>query len=132
MKAILTSTGFDNKNIEKIFLEMLSKPITKVKALFVPSALTIEDQKKYAQCFLDDLLGAGIGEKNIDSYNLEQPLKESDIINYDVIYFSGGSPELLMSKMQLVGELDTREKPIVKISDNQGIIVDGGRVYVAE
>ncbi len=183
MKAILTSTGFDNKNIQNIFIEMLDKPVDNVKALFVPAALTLEEQKEYAQCFMDDLLGAGIQDVNIDTYNLETPFDDKEITNYDVIYFSGGNSDLLMSKIEAakfkaqldkfienggiyfgasagsdiiangidksldyvniriachdkagheVGEVDTRKRPEIKISDTQAVIVDEDRVFVVE
>lgn len=117
MKAILTSTGFDNKNIEKVFIKMLNRPVSEVKALFVPSALTLEAQDKYAQCFLDDLLGAGISRNNIDTYNLEYPFSERKIKNYDVIYFSGGDPKLLMDKIKLM-DFDI---PLKSFVENGGI-----------
>ncbi len=182
MKAILTSTGFDNKNIQILFIEMLNKPVSEVRALFVPAALTTEQQEEYGQCFLDDLLGTGIDEKNIVTYNLESPF-EGEIAAYDVIYFSGGDPELLMSKINAMGfkplidkfvdaggiyfgasagsdiaangienglnyvgvkitchdkqghpagEVDTKKRPEIKISDTQAVIVDDGRVFVVE
>jgi len=183
MKAVLTSTGFDNEKIMNIFLRMLDKSPNKAKALFVPAALTLKQQKEYAQCFLDDLLKAGILEGNIDTYKLDDPLNEQNALAYDVMYFSGGDPELLMNKIADVGfeksikafldnggiyfgasagsdimtnavknglgylditlvchdkvgsgagKLDTKDNPTVKINDNQAIVIDGDRAYIAE
>lgn len=183
MKAVLTSTGFDNEKIKDIFLDMLDKPANKVKALFVPAALTQEQQKEYAQCFLDDLLKAGIKSENIDTYTLNEPMGEQKAKDYDVMYFSGGDPNLLMKKLTDVeftnsikafldnggiyfgasagsdimtnavdnslgyfdimlichdevgseeGELSVEGNQTVKLNDNQAIIIDGEKVYIAE
>ena len=99
MKAVLTSTGFDNEKIMDIFLKMLKKAPSEAKALFVPAALTQKQQKEYGQCFLDDLLKAGIVEENIDTYTLDDAMSEQKALSYDVMYFSGGDPELLIKKI---------------------------------
>lgn len=183
MKAILTSTGFDNENIMQIFLNMLNKSIDDIKVLFVPAALTEQQQRDYAQCFLDDLLKAGIQNKNIDTYVLNEVMDTEKAKEYDVMYFSGGDPNLLMGKILAMGfkesineflnndgiyfgasagsdimtnsvesslgylnitlichdnigcdtgELNTEGNPTVKLNDNQAIIVDCEKIFVAE
>ena len=117
MKAVLTSTGFDNENIMEIFLNMIHKPNDQIKAIFVPAALTKEQQAAYAQCFLDDLLKAGIQDKNIDTYTLNEAMSTQKAKEYDVMYFSGGDPDLLMNKILDVGF----DKSIKEFLDNGGI-----------
>lgn len=183
MKAVLTSTGFDNEKIMDIFLTMLNKPASEAKALFVPAALTEEQQRDYAQCFLDDLLKAGILEKNIETYTLDESMNINNAKKYDVMYFSGGDPDRLMNKIKAIGfeqlikeflkkggiyfgasagsdvmtnsvnnslgllditlechdkkgsvagELKITGNPLVKLSDNQAIIINDNQVYITE
>lgn len=38
MRVLLTSCGLETKEIEKQFIEMLEKPVSDSKALFIPTA----------------------------------------------------------------------------------------------
>jgi len=102
MKAILTSTGFDNKNIEAEFISMLSIPCKEAKALFIPTALNTADAKEYIPVFMDDLLNAGIPEENIKTYDLDHPFSTANILEFDVVYFCPGSPEYLLERINAV------------------------------
>ncbi len=42
---LLTSAGFDNKKIEEKFLELVDKPVGKIKVIFIPTAAITEEQK---------------------------------------------------------------------------------------
>ena len=44
-RIILTSAGFENKNIERIFINMLNNPVDKAKVLWIPTAAIDEDAK---------------------------------------------------------------------------------------
>jgi len=99
MKAILTSTGFDNKNIEAKFISMLSMPCREARALFVPTALNTPESKEYIHVFMEDLLNAGIPEDNITTYDLDYQFSKDDILNFDVVYFCPGSPEYLLERI---------------------------------
>ncbi|MBN2879271.1 MAG: Type 1 glutamine amidotransferase-like domain-containing protein [Clostridia bacterium] len=99
MKAILTSTGFDNKNIEAAFISMLSIPCKEAKALFIPTALNTADAKEYIPVFMDDLLNAGIPKENISTYDLDYPFSTANMLEFDVVYFCPGSPEYLLERI---------------------------------
>ncbi len=183
MKVILTSTGFDNKNIEKIFINLLNVPVDEAKALFIPTALNTKESREYVHVFMDDLLNAGIKRNNIDTYDLDAPYDEKKIIKYDVMFFCPGSPEHLLSKIKEMnfykpiseflandgiyfgvsagsdiaannlpnnlrlidasiethakvgsecGVININDSSIIKITDNQAIIIDGKEISIVE
>ena len=105
MKVMLTSTGFDNKNIETGFLSLLTLPPKEAKALFIPTALNSEEAKEYIPVFKEDLLKAGVLHANIVTYDLDQPLAEDALLKYDVVYVCPGSPEYLLERMRDTGFL---------------------------
>ena len=85
MKALLTSTGFDNQNILKAFLNLLDVPCNKVKALFIPTALSSQGAKEYIHVFMADLLVAGIRKENILSYDLNRPFSCKKSLEFGVV-----------------------------------------------
>lgn len=100
MKAILTSAGLDNRNLVDVFLNLLNQPIQQTRALFVPAALTMDEQIEYAHCFMEDLTAAGFTADQVDTYTLDDPFDADRIMEYDVIYFTGGDPKRLMKKIR--------------------------------
>lgn len=101
-KILLSSTGFSNKNLEKIFLDNLEKPVNEVRALFIPTAAIDEEAKSILPFCRQDLTDAGVLEENIVTYDLEQPMDANDLAKYDAVYFCGGSPEHLMEAIHRV------------------------------
>ena len=65
-KILLTSTGFDNKNIEKKFLELLDKNVEEAKVLFIITAAIDPDAVRILSGCLDDLTNCGIKDENIN------------------------------------------------------------------
>ena len=60
---LLTSTGFENKNIESKFLELLDKNVAESKVLFIiTAAIDIEAVQILSKCAYD-LLNCGIKKK---------------------------------------------------------------------
>jgi len=96
---LLTSAGFDNKNIEVKFLELVSKPVETIKILFIPTAAIRAEQKSIIPLCKSELLHAGILEENIVSYNLDRIMESDEICSYDGIYVCGGSPQYLLDQM---------------------------------
>ena len=71
---ILTANGFENKNIGKIFLEMLKKEPSQIKVVFVPTAAINSDAIEVLPKCLHDLLDLNISKENIMANNLQDNL----------------------------------------------------------
>ncbi|SHJ45532.1 Protein of unknown function [Anaerocolumna jejuensis DSM 15929] len=108
-KVLLTSAGFEDMdgnskpNITDCFLEMLEKPVSSAKVLFIPTAAIEDDAKEMAElCFLE-LLHTGISEENITVYNIGEDLSEKEALAFDVIYFTGGNTGYLLKRLKETG-----------------------------
>lgn len=88
---LLTSTGFTNKKLEKLFLENTGKATDKIRVIFVPTAAVDDESRSMIPECRKDLTDAGILEENITDYNLNSPMNADEISNFDAIYFCGGS-----------------------------------------
>lgn len=99
-KLILTSAGFDNKNVEKIFKEMICKDIQEIKVLFIPRAALQSDNQDYIELCKSELIGAGVLESNIHRNDLSNEISKDEITNYDAIYVTGGVTEYLIEYME--------------------------------
>ncbi|MCL2388561.1 MAG: Type 1 glutamine amidotransferase-like domain-containing protein, partial [Defluviitaleaceae bacterium] len=97
---LLTSAGFfdgEGRPLDAIincFDDMLTKPLSETKVLFIPTAaLTPDyymDMTDYVQGCKSHLLRVGILEDNITSHDIDGTLTESDALLFDVIFFTGG------------------------------------------
>lgn len=126
-KILLTSTGFENKNIEKKFIELLDKDVKDAKVLFViTAAIDIEAVMILSKC-ADDLLNCGILRENITVYNMHEKIDNID--EYDAMYVCGGSTRYLLNRMNEINFKDTLNKFI----NNSGIYigVSAGTVAVS-
>lgn len=102
-KILLTSAGFSNKNIEKLFLTLVGIEPQYVKALFIPTAAINDDSKAMLPYCRQDLTHAGILDKNIITYNLDRPLDFEYARQFHTIYFCGGDPQYLINSINEVG-----------------------------
>lgn len=102
-RILLTSTGFDNKNFEKKFLETIDKPVEIIKVVFVPTAANDDESKEVIPFCRLDLTNAGILAENIIDYNLDRPMSIDELMQYDAIYFCGGSETYLMEAINKIG-----------------------------
>lgn len=118
-KIILTSAGFENKEIENKFLEMLNKPVQNAKVLWIPTAAISEDAKSVLSKCMNDLLNAGVNKCNIIEYNLDRNIKNDELSDYDAIYVCGGDCSYLLNKMNEDGFKDVIESFI----NNGGIYI---------
>lgn len=126
-KILLTSTGFENKNIEKKFIELLDKDVKDAKVIFViTAAIDIEAVIILSKC-ADDLLNCGILRENITVYNMHE--KIDNIEEYDAMYVCGGSTRYLIKRMNEINFKDTLNQFI----NNSGIYigVSAGTVAVS-
>ena len=99
-KISLTSTGFENKNIENKFIGLLDKSVEEAKVLFIiTAAIDIEAVMILSKC-ADDLLNCGVLKENITVYNMHD--KIDNINEYDAIYVCGGSTRYLLKRMNKI------------------------------
>ena len=99
---LLTSTGFDNKKFEQLFVANVGKPIDEVKALLVPTAANDDESRSVIPFCRQDLTNAGILEKNVIDYDLDRPMSLDELKQYDAIYFCGGSETRLIEAINRI------------------------------
>jgi len=98
-KILLTSAGFENKNIERLFFGLLEKQPSCIKVLFVPTAAIDADAIAVLPKCMNDLLNAGIPANSITVYDLHEKMDFVSLQEYDVIYFCGGNTKHLLSRI---------------------------------
>ena len=107
---LLTSAGWFKdidggvkENIRRRFLNMLGKPASEAKVLFIPTAATDDEAKKMVGKCRDELLNAGIIPENITVYDIDGSLTADEAMVYDVIYFTGGDTGHLLRRIKDTG-----------------------------
>lgn len=118
-KILLTSTGFDNKNIERKFLELLDKNPEEAKVLFIITAAIEPDAVRILSGCLDDLTNCGIKDENIKVYDMHKLIPIHEIDEFDAIYVCGGTTKYLVSRIEEIGFRDV----VNKFIENGGIYV---------
>ncbi len=103
MKLILTSTGLKSQLLQETFSKNLKRTVSEAKVIFVPTAAIDDEAKSKLPSCMEDLTNAGIVPENILTYDLDFLLKYDDAINYDAIYFCGGSTKYLIERINLIG-----------------------------
>ena len=98
-KIILTSTGFDNKNIKNKFINLLNVNVKEAKILFIITAANTPDAVRVLSGCLDDLTSCGILDENITVYDMHKLISQDEMNSYDAIYVCGGSPDYLVERI---------------------------------
>src|SRR3989338_5214697 len=98
-KLLLTSTGLANQNITNQFLQIIDKPVSQIKIIFVPTASRTDEEIKYVHESKKELLDLGILENNIKILNLDSPVSFQEVEDFDVIYVCGGNTFYLFKKI---------------------------------
>ena len=134
-KLILTSAGFSNKTIVDKFNEMLDKPISEAKVLFIPTASRYQEELEYVKQSRLELINVGINEGNIIEYNLDIDLKISELNKYDILYVCGGNTFYLLHKIKEI-KFDEKirkavENGLMYIGVSAGSIVVGPTIETA-
>ena len=129
-KIMLTSTGFNNKNIKERFLELVNIPADKIKVIFIPTAAITEEAKEIIPICKNELLNAGILENNIYTYDLDRIMSSNEICNFNAIYVCGGDPQHLLNKMNKTEFY----LPLKKFLDNGGVYlgVSAGSIVLSK
>lgn len=102
-KLLLTSTGLANQNITNQFLQIIDKPVSQIKIIFVPTASRSEEELKYVDESKKELLDLGVLENNIKTLNLDKPVLFQEVEDFDVIYVCGGNTFYLLNKVRETG-----------------------------
>ena len=102
-KLLLTSTGLANKNITNQFLQIIDKPVSQIKIIFIPTASRNDEELHYVQESKKELLDLGILENNIKTLNLDKPVSFDEVEDFDVIYVCGGNTFYLLKKVRETG-----------------------------
>jgi len=118
-KILLTSAGFDEEKIRDIFLGFVGKPPKDIKVLFIPTAAIDEAAIRVLPLCMDDLLKSDIPAANIRVFDLHRSLSYEELTAFDGIYFTGGSTQYLLERINATG---------FNISLNE--FVNNGGVYV--
>lgn len=106
---LLTSAGFEDMdgkqkpNIVDCFCEMLGKPASDAKVLFILTAAVNNEAKEMAEWYRRELIHIGILPESITTYDVDGSLHEDDAMTYDVIYFTGGDTRHLLQRIKETG-----------------------------
>ena len=103
MNVLLTSCGLETKQIENALKNMFVKPLSEVKAMFIPTAADSPDAVEVLPKCLNDLLKIGIKRENIFVYDLYDELDKRDCESYDLMYLCGGNPDYLLRRINECG-----------------------------
>lgn len=118
-KILLTSAGFESKTISDTFLSLVGKEPTDIKVLFIPTAAIFYDALKMVPFCMEDLLSIGIPETNIKVFDLHRSLSDEEMTAYDAVYFTGGSPQYLLERINDTGF----DKPLNEFVNKGGVYV---------
>jgi peptidase E len=118
-KILLTSCGFENKRILEIFQSLLEKEPSAARALFIPTAANDADAIAVLPKCMGDLLNAGIPAKSITVFDLHRNMTSEELGQYDAVYFTGGSSQYLLQRINDTGFNQTLTQ-----------FIDRGGVYV--
>ncbi len=102
-KLLLTSTGLANQNITNQFLQLIDKPVSQIKVIFIPTAARSEQELRYVNISKKELINLGISEANIKTENLSKPVTNKEVRDFDVIYVCGGNTFYLLKKVRETG-----------------------------
>ncbi len=103
MKLLLTSAGFENKNVKAAFLEIIHKPLSELKLIFIPTASRFKEEIVYVQKSKEELLSFGILEKNIKTVHLDHKISYNKVKDYDCVYVCGGNTFYLLDQIRKTG-----------------------------
>lgn len=119
-KLLLTSAGFENPKIGEKFLELVNKPTSEIKVLFIPTASRTEEELFYIDESKKELINIGIPEENIISFNLDRRLSDQELEDINVVYVCGGNTFYLLHKVR-----ESRFDDIIKKLINEGVVYVG-------
>jgi peptidase E len=118
-KILLTSAGFETEEIKRVFLALAGKKPKDIKALFIPTAANFPAAIEVLPKCMDDLLSIGIPAANIRVFDLHRSLSIEEMTAFDAVYFTGGSPQYLLERINDTGF----DKPLKGFVDKGGVYI---------
>jgi cyanophycinase-like exopeptidase len=118
-KILLTSAGFETETIRNAFFQMVEKPPADIKALFIPTAAISPDAVEMVWPCMMDLLTSNIAKEHITIFDLHCNISFDELKTFDAIYFTGGSPQYLLQRINETGF----HAPLRQFVDNGGIYI---------
>ena len=102
-KIILTSAGFENKTIGGVFLSLVKKAPEEIRVLFIPTAADFPAAIEVLPKCMNDLLSLNIPPENIRVFDLHRSLNIDEMSAFDAVYFTGGSQQYLLQRINETG-----------------------------
>ena len=102
-RILLTSAGFETKVISNSFLDFVGKEPNEIKALFIPTAAIFPAAIAVLPKCMEDLLNIGIPTENIKVFDLHRSMTVGELSEFDAVYFTGGSPQYLLDRINATG-----------------------------
>lgn len=119
MRVLLTSAGLETEEIKEYFVDMASKDMSLVKALFISTAAIDAGAIEVLPKCMHDLLKCGILDKNIDVYDLHAGMEFEKLQQYDVVYLCGGSTHYLLERINAT----SFNKSLMEYINNNGLVI---------
>ena len=108
MKFLLTSAGISNPSIEKALFELLEKPVSETRVVFIPTAANlVADDKSWLVQNYNDFLKLSL--QSFDIVDISAVPKENWIKRFeaaDVLCFGGGDEQYLTHLMRESGVVE--------------------------
>lgn len=101
---LLTDSGFFDPfdlshpltPIVERFSQMVGKPFSETRILFIPAAACDEESRQLADILRRELERLGFLSGHITTYELDGSLGEKEVLDFDVMFFTGGWCEYLL------------------------------------
>lgn len=101
---LLTDSGFFDPfdlshpltPIVERFSQMVGKPFSQARVLFIPAAACDEESRQLADILRQELELLGFLPGRIISYELDGSISKKDVLNFDVMFITGGWCEHLL------------------------------------
>ncbi|MFH1307624.1 MAG: Type 1 glutamine amidotransferase-like domain-containing protein [archaeon] len=133
-KLILTSSGLDNPKLIKEFLNLISKPINKLKILIIFGVKT-KEERFYVEESIKELIKIGINKENIFEVNINKDVIVKSYKGFEVIYFCGGNTYYLLDRIRKTGIdkliKNSVKKGILYLGVSAGSIIAGKSIEIA-
>jgi len=100
LKLLLTSTGFTNPKLGKVFLELVENEAAQIKVIFIPTAARTEEEWKYVMESKQELFDLGIKKENLKILDIDHKVKYDEVSDYHVMYVCGGNTFYLLAKVR--------------------------------
>jgi peptidase E len=99
LNIFLTSAGFDNKEILRLFVKAAKIEAKSSKILFVPTAAITTGGIEMLPFCRQEILEAGVMETNIKEVQISEMIAINNINDYCAIYVAGGDTKYLVDEM---------------------------------